>query len=84
MRYGAIFNYSPFLRSTACYVDGKLTADMGFGKDRTQQVNHVKLESIARSQRNNLHNELLRLVFKIETLSALVLDVNGQIVELNA
>ena len=49
--------------------------------DRTQQVNHVKLESIARSQRDNLHNELLRLVFKIETLSALVLDVNGQIVE---
>ncbi|NCB23523.1 MAG: sensor domain-containing diguanylate cyclase [Deltaproteobacteria bacterium] len=49
--------------------------------DRKQQVNRVKLESIARSQRDNLHNELLRLVFKIETLSALVLDSQGRIEE---
>ena len=49
--------------------------------DRKQQVNRVKLESLARSQRDNLHNELLRLVFKIETLSALVVDGQGRIVE---
>ena len=49
--------------------------------DRKQQVNRVKLESIARSQRDNLHNELLRLVFKIETLSALVVDGQGRMVE---
>ena len=49
--------------------------------DRTQQVNHIKLESIARSQRDNLHNELMRLVFKIETLSALVVYASGNIVE---
>ena len=49
--------------------------------DRKQQVNRVKLESLARSQRDNLHNELLRLVFKIETLSALVVDGHGRIVE---
>ena len=49
--------------------------------DRKQQVNRVKLESIARSQRDNLHNELLRLVFKIETLSALVVDSHGRIEE---
>jgi diguanylate cyclase (GGDEF)-like protein len=48
---------------------------------RTQQVNHVKVESIARSQRDNLRNELLRLVFKIETLSTLVIDANGHIEE---
>ena len=49
--------------------------------DRKQQVNRVKLESLARSQRDNLHNELLRLVFKIETLSALVVDGQGRVVE---
>ena len=49
--------------------------------DRKQQVNRVKLESLARSQRDNLHNELLRLVFKIETLSALVVDGQGRMVE---
>ena len=49
--------------------------------DRKQQVNRVKLESIARSQRDNLHNELLRLVYKVETLSALVLDSHGRIEE---
>ena len=49
--------------------------------DRKQQVTRVKLESIARSQRDNLHNELLRLVYKIETLSALVLDSQGRIEE---
>lgn len=49
--------------------------------DRKQQVNRVKLESLARSQRDNLQNELLRLVFKIETLSALVLDSHGRIEE---
>ena len=49
--------------------------------DRKQQVNRVKLESLARSQRDNLHNELLRLVFKIETLSALVVDSHGRIEE---
>ena len=49
--------------------------------DRGQQVERIKLESIARSQRDNLHNELLRLVFKIETLSALVVDADGRIEE---
>ena len=49
--------------------------------DRKQQVNRVKLESLTRSQRDNLHNELLRLVFKIETLSALVVDSQGRIEE---
>lgn len=49
--------------------------------DRKQQVNRVKLESTARSQRDNLHNELLRLVFKIETLSTLVVDSHGGIEE---
>ena len=49
--------------------------------DRKQQVNRVKLESLARSQLDNLHNELLRLVFKIETLSALVVDGQGRMVE---
>ncbi len=49
--------------------------------DRKQQVNRVKLESIARSQRDNLRNQLLRLVFKVETLSALVLDSQGRIEE---
>ena len=49
--------------------------------DRARQVNHIKIESIARSQRDNLRNELLRLVFKIETLSALVIDPKGRIEE---
>lgn len=49
--------------------------------DRSQQVEQVKLESIARSQRDDLHNELLRLVFKVETLSALVVDSNGKVEE---
>ena len=49
--------------------------------DRTQQINRIKFESIARSQRDSLRNELLRLVFKVESLSALVVDTNGQIEE---
>lgn len=49
--------------------------------DRARQVNHIKIESIARSQRDNLRNEMLRLVFKIETLSSLVIDANGRIEE---
>lgn len=49
--------------------------------DRKQQLERVKIESIARSQRDNLQNELLRLIFKTETLNALVLDRNGNIEE---
>ncbi len=47
--------------------------------DRKQQLEQVKLESIARSQRDNLQSELLRLIFKIETLSAMVIDNTGNI-----
>ena len=49
--------------------------------DRKQQIERVKLESIARSQRDNLQNDLLRLVFKTETLNALVIDKSGSIQE---
>ncbi|MFT3959637.1 MAG: diguanylate cyclase [Desulfovibrio sp.] len=49
--------------------------------DRKQQVARVKIESIARSQRDNLQSELLRLIFKTETLNALVLDRDGNIAE---
>lgn len=49
--------------------------------DRKQQIERVKLESIARSQRDNLQNDLLRLIFKTETLNALVIDNHGNIQE---
>ena len=49
--------------------------------DRKQQIERVKLESIARSQRDNLQNDLLRMIFKTETLNALVIDNNGNIQE---
>ena len=49
--------------------------------DRKQQIERVKLESIARSQRDNLQNDLLRLIFKTETLNALVIDNTGNIQE---
>lgn len=49
--------------------------------DRKQQIERVKLESIARSQRDNLQSDLLRLIFKTETLNALVIDNNGNIQE---
>ena len=47
--------------------------------DRRQQIELVKLESIARSQSDNLQNELLRLVFKMETLNALAISKKGNI-----
>lgn len=47
--------------------------------DRKQQLERVKLESIARSQRDNLQSDLLRLIFKTETLNALVIDNSGNI-----
>ena len=49
--------------------------------DRKQQLERVKLESIARSQRDNLQSDLLRLIFKTETLNALVIDNSGNIQE---
>lgn len=45
--------------------------------DRKQQVERVKLEGIARSQRDNLQYELMRLAFKVETLNALTVDSKG-------
>ena len=49
--------------------------------DRKQQIERVKLESIARSQRDNLQSDLLRLIFKTETLNTLVIDERGNIQE---
>lgn len=49
--------------------------------DRKQQVERIKLESIARAQRDDLHNELQRLVYKVETLGALAVDRDGHVVE---
>lgn len=47
--------------------------------DRKQQIELVKLESIARAQSDNLQNELLRLVFKMETLNALAIHSRGNV-----
>jgi len=49
--------------------------------DRKEQVERIKLESIARAQRDALHNELQRLVYKVEALGALAVDRDGHIVE---
>lgn len=46
--------------------------------DRKQQMELVRLESVILAQRDNLHNELLHLVYKVETLSALVIRADGQ------